>query len=261
MQCLTEWATSRPEGWGGRPERDQGVMPPPPPDDRTVMRVRHTARLLKLEFQRRPCSRAFLLSEEVQTMTPRMPKGFRAAGQKLWRSVIAEYELAYEPHKVEILTHACRVSDAIAELERAAAKEPLTVQGSAGQKVIQPLISEIRFQRGLLAQLLARLNFEGQRTTNLTDAEDTTTKPTPQRQRPRSPGCSSAERTENFRCLALPRRVTGLPEGSSRFRARPPDTPGDVRSGVIRCGLVPPHAEERNMNADLKIPQLRLPLR
>ena len=62
-------------------------------------------------------------------MTPRMPTGFKAAGQKLWRSVIAEYELAYEPHKLEILTHACRVSDTIAELERAATtcrtKEPL----------------------------------------------------------------------------------------------------------------------------------------
>jgi hypothetical protein len=92
---------------------------------------------------------------------PRMPKGFKAAGQRLWRTVIAEYELEYEPHKIELLTHACRVSDLISEIERAAAKEPLTVLGSAGQRVIQPLISEIRFQRGLLAQLLARLNFEG----------------------------------------------------------------------------------------------------
>ena len=94
-----------------------------------------------------------------------MPTGFKAAGQKLWRSVIAEYELAYEPHKLEMLTHACRVSDTIAELERAATtcsdKGAVAVRGSAGQKVIQPLISEIRFQRGLLAQLLARLNFEG----------------------------------------------------------------------------------------------------
>jgi hypothetical protein len=68
--------------------------------------------------------------------------------------VIVEFELDDEPHKVEILTHACRVTDTIVELEKAAKKEPLTVRGSAGQKVIQPLISEIRFQRGLLAQLL-----------------------------------------------------------------------------------------------------------
>ncbi len=95
-------------------------------------------------------------------MKLRKPRGLKASGSRLWETVNEEYELEYEPAKLEILAHACRVSDAIAGLERAAAKEPLTVRGSAGQKVIQPLISEIRFQRGLLAQLLARLNFEGQ---------------------------------------------------------------------------------------------------
>ena len=46
-----------------------------------------------------------------------MPKGFKAAGQKLWRTVLEEYELDYEPAKIENLTHACRVSDTIAELD------------------------------------------------------------------------------------------------------------------------------------------------
>jgi hypothetical protein len=79
----------------------------------------------------------------------------------LWESVTSEFDLDTEPHKLEILTHACRVADAIAKIERAAANESLTVRGSAGQQVINPLVSEVRFQRGLLAQLLARLNFEG----------------------------------------------------------------------------------------------------
>lgn len=92
-------------------------------------------------------------------MRPRMPKGFGSAGQKLWKTVLDEYELEYEPHKLEILAHSCRVCDTIAELDRATANEPLTVRGSAGQMVIHPLISEMRFQRALLAQLLARLNF------------------------------------------------------------------------------------------------------
>lgn len=92
-------------------------------------------------------------------MRPRMPKGFGSTGQKLWRTVLDEYELDAEPHKIEILTHACRVADTIADLERATSSEPLTVRGSAGQMVIHPLISEVRYQRGLLAQLLARLNF------------------------------------------------------------------------------------------------------
>jgi hypothetical protein len=62
-----------------------------------------------------------------------------------------------EPHKVSILTQACRVADIIAELDEHAAEAPLTVKGSQGQPVIQPTLSEARFQRALLAQLLGRL--------------------------------------------------------------------------------------------------------
>lgn len=90
----------------------------------------------------------------------RKPRGLKAAGTRLWETVTDEFLLDEEPHKVELLSHACRVTDAIADLERAASKEPLTVLGSQRQKTIHPLISEIRFQRGLLAQLLTRLNFE-----------------------------------------------------------------------------------------------------
>src|SRR5690625_4132439 len=93
--------------------------------------------------------------------SPRKPRGLGAAGTRLWENVNAVFVLEEEPHKVEILTQACRVSDVIAGLERAARGEPLTVLGSARQKTIHPLISEVRFQRALLAQLLARLNFEG----------------------------------------------------------------------------------------------------
>ncbi|PQE02568.1 hypothetical protein CYL16_03330 [Mycobacterium sp. EPG1] len=90
------------------------------------------------------------------------PRGLKAAGTRLWTTVNAEFDLDNEPHKLEILTHACRVSDTVAQLERAAAKEPLTAVGSAKQLVIHPLIAEVRAQRALLAQLIARLNFEGQ---------------------------------------------------------------------------------------------------
>jgi hypothetical protein len=91
----------------------------------------------------------------------RKPRGLKAAGARLWETVMDEYDLDAEPHKLEILQHACRVADVIAKLERAAENEPLIVLGSARQKTIHPLIAEVRFQRGLQAQLLARLNFEG----------------------------------------------------------------------------------------------------
>lgn len=90
----------------------------------------------------------------------RCPAHLGAEGRRLWRTITDEFDLDYEPHKVHILTQACRVADIVAELDAAATEAPLTVKGSMGQPVISPFISEARVQRGLLAQLLARLNFE-----------------------------------------------------------------------------------------------------
>jgi hypothetical protein len=87
----------------------------------------------------------------------RKPAGLGAAGAKIWRTVNATFDLDEEPHKIELLTQACRVADIIAELDAAAAEAPLTVKGSMGQPVISPFIAEARVQRGLLAQLLGRL--------------------------------------------------------------------------------------------------------
>ncbi len=89
------------------------------------------------------------------------PRGLKAPGSRLWDSVLREYSLEDYPEKLELLSHAARCTDTIAELERAMKTEPLTVLGSARQRAINPILSEIRFQRGLVAQLLARLNFEG----------------------------------------------------------------------------------------------------
>lgn len=91
----------------------------------------------------------------------RSPAGLHAHGKRLWRTVTAEFDLEAEPHKLQILSQACRVTDVIAELDEAADEAPLTVKGSMGQQVISPFIAEARAQRSLLAQLLARLNFEG----------------------------------------------------------------------------------------------------
>jgi hypothetical protein len=90
----------------------------------------------------------------------RCPAGLQANGKRLWRSITAEFELGSDPDKAELLAQACRVADQIAELDEAAAEAPLTVKGSMGQPVISPFIAEARVQRALLAQLLARLNFE-----------------------------------------------------------------------------------------------------
>lgn len=92
---------------------------------------------------------------------PRMPQSLGSAGKRLWTTTLDEFELEAEPQKIEILTHACRVTDKVAELERAQRSEQLTVLGSARQMMIHPLIAEVRFQRGLLAQLLGKLGLPG----------------------------------------------------------------------------------------------------
>ncbi|MCA1007015.1 hypothetical protein LCL87_14920 [Rhodococcus hoagii] len=88
---------------------------------------------------------------------PRMPRGLGGAGRRLWKSTLDEFELDTEPHKIEILTQACKVTDKISELDAAQKGQPPTTRGSTQQLVIHPLISEVRFQRGLLAQLLGKL--------------------------------------------------------------------------------------------------------
>lgn len=88
----------------------------------------------------------------------RSPAGLGLAGKRLWRSTDEVFDFTDEPHKVQLLTEACRVADTVAELDEAAADAPLTVKGSMGQPVISPFIAEARVQRALLAQLLGRLS-------------------------------------------------------------------------------------------------------
>jgi hypothetical protein len=91
------------------------------------------------------------------TNNPRQPRGLQAAGERFWKRTVATFDFAEESGKLLLLEHCCKVADVIAELEKAAAKAPMTCLGSARQTTIHPLISEIRFQRGLLGQLVAKL--------------------------------------------------------------------------------------------------------
>jgi hypothetical protein len=91
---------------------------------------------------------------------PRKPRGLKAAGTRLGESVVNDYAIELERQKLPILEAACRTADDLARFERAMVNAPLTVKGSAGQACINPIQSEIRFARALLAQLIARLSFE-----------------------------------------------------------------------------------------------------
>ncbi len=88
---------------------------------------------------------------------PKAPKGLGQAGRELWTSVLRDYWMDGESHKLAILEQAAKVCDRIAEQEAAMQGEPLTVKGSKFQPVIHPLVAEARSQRGLLASLLKSL--------------------------------------------------------------------------------------------------------
>jgi len=90
------------------------------------------------------------------------PDGLGPAGEKFWVQTVTAFDFGSDEDFVEsgkllLLEQAAKVCDVIAALELAASDAPLTVLGSARQQTINPLISEVRFQRGLLAQLVSKL--------------------------------------------------------------------------------------------------------
>ena len=90
---------------------------------------------------------------------PRAPSGLDKVGKALWRSVHAVFDFEDEPHALAILEQACRTRDEIDRLDLEAAMEgqPYTVLGSAKRARVHQLVSEARFQRKTVAELLSRL--------------------------------------------------------------------------------------------------------
>ena len=85
---------------------------------------------------------------------PQAPKGLGAAGRRLWRQVVADFELGAGER--ELLEQACRVLDIIRRLDEAALERPF-VKGSMGQETLNPAHAEARLQRKTVAALLDQL--------------------------------------------------------------------------------------------------------
>ncbi|MDB5288733.1 MAG: hypothetical protein JWR05_3682 [Mucilaginibacter sp.] len=94
-----------------------------------------------------------IIVTESKTAPP--PKGLAATGRKLWRSVLAGYEL--DQHECLLLTEACRVADRLDRLAVEGENAPLTVINFKGDPVANPLLSEARQQAIVFARLLAAL--------------------------------------------------------------------------------------------------------
>lgn len=78
---------------------------------------------------------------------PAVPDGMGAGGKAVWLKIVGTYDLRAD--ELVTLEDACRITDMIAALDKAWADDdrPMTTAGSMGQRVIHPLIGEIRTQR------------------------------------------------------------------------------------------------------------------
>lgn len=86
---------------------------------------------------------------------PSPPKGLKPAGAALWRSIVGKWDL--RPDELRILREAAREVDLIDIMERELAGDKVMIAGSMGQRVVNPLITELRQHRATLAQLLRQL--------------------------------------------------------------------------------------------------------
>ena len=87
-------------------------------------------------------------------MTERAPAGTRAAGRRLWDSVMADYEL--DEHERTLLVEAVRTVDLLDRLEVEVKREGAITESPQGRRA-NPAAVEARQQRIALARLLAAL--------------------------------------------------------------------------------------------------------
>jgi hypothetical protein len=87
--------------------------------------------------------------------SPRTPQSLSSAGLRLWRSILAAYELS--PAETELLRQACRTADLLDRLDAELLDEPLTVTGSTGQPRANPLLASSAEQRRTLEGLMRDL--------------------------------------------------------------------------------------------------------
>jgi hypothetical protein len=86
---------------------------------------------------------------------PKPPEGLRAGGRKLWRAVLADFELA--EHEQLMLREACFTADLCEALQALIAAQGPTVTNHLGGVKMHPALAELRQQRLALARLVVCL--------------------------------------------------------------------------------------------------------
>jgi hypothetical protein len=87
--------------------------------------------------------------------TPRTPPGLGTSGKRLWKSVLAEYDL--QVHEEILLLEAARCADRLDRLAEEASKGPVTQRNFKGDEIAHPAMVEARQQGAALSRLLASL--------------------------------------------------------------------------------------------------------
>ena len=82
--------------------------------------------------------------------TPTAPKGTQAAGRRLWKACVDEFDMS--PHELELLRQTVAVLDACDTLQAVVAAQGLLVDDKATAATV-----ELRLQRVLLLKLMADL--------------------------------------------------------------------------------------------------------
>jgi hypothetical protein len=88
-------------------------------------------------------------------LMPKPPKGTRAAGKRLWASILGEYEL--EEHELALLREMTRIVDRLDLLAAEVAADGVVIRGAGLEKRAHPGLVEARQQQIALARLAAAL--------------------------------------------------------------------------------------------------------
>jgi hypothetical protein len=86
----------------------------------------------------------------------RAPNSLKARGRNFWDRTLNDFDL--EDGEMELLAEVCRTLDGLDSLAAAIARDGATVEGSKGQTVVHPALTEARGQRSVLRQLLKALD-------------------------------------------------------------------------------------------------------
>jgi hypothetical protein len=86
---------------------------------------------------------------------PPAPAGSKTSGKRLWRSILAEYEL--EEHETALLREMVRTVDQLDQLQAVVERDGPMVAGPGLAKRVHPALVEARQLRITLARLAAAL--------------------------------------------------------------------------------------------------------